>query len=211
MHLPIISCRCFQHFWCRRSRPAPHLSHNPEPLPALRGLRQFLQFGLRQFAVGDDDREVIAHLADDVDSEKQLFAGAEIVDRTCPPRGGVVVFEAPEGFAQELVIQKILRADRLGGGLGEFAFVSHQVLRNALDLLRPGAMAMRGRHIGANGHGNAVELNGFVQARIVVDEFPDAGRRLWSNRPSRRVSFGPPPIRWPEPPIIASAVSEKDH
>ena len=55
-------------------------SHNPESFPPLRGAREFLQFGLGQLAVSDDRGEVIAHLADDVDREKQLFSRGDVID-----------------------------------------------------------------------------------------------------------------------------------
>jgi hypothetical protein len=78
---------------------------------------------LRQLAVGDDCGEMIAHLADDIEGEKQFLAGGDVVNSRRSPRRGVIVFQPFEGFAQELVAQKILRAHRLGGGLAEFGVV----------------------------------------------------------------------------------------
>jgi hypothetical protein len=37
-------------------------------------LRKFFQFRLRQFAVGDDTTQMIAHLVDDIDRENQFLA-----------------------------------------------------------------------------------------------------------------------------------------
>ena len=98
-------------------------SQNPKPPLALRRLRQLLQLRLREFAVGNDRDEMIAHLADDVDGEEEFFARPDIIDPRRSLGGGVAVLQILERLAQELVVQKILRAPRLGGRLAEPDFI----------------------------------------------------------------------------------------
>jgi hypothetical protein len=88
-------------------------SYDPEPLPALGRLRQLLQLSLRQFSVGDDGGQMIAHLADDVDGQEELFAADGIVDRARAPGGGVAVFELRERLAEQIVLPRYLFLEAL--------------------------------------------------------------------------------------------------
>src|ERR1700759_4343828 len=75
---------------CCGKCPAEFFSLNdPEALPALGYLLNFGEFGIGKLAIGDDRREMIAHLADDVDREEQLFAASCIVDIGGAPGGQI--------------------------------------------------------------------------------------------------------------------------
>jgi hypothetical protein len=92
----------------------PRLHTIPEPFPSL------LQFGLRELAVGDDRREVIAHLADDVDRKIQFFARGDVIDSGYAPVRDVGLFEPFKGFAQQFAVEQVLCAHGFGGGFAEF-------------------------------------------------------------------------------------------
>src|SRR6266566_1143318 len=109
------------------SLPATTPSQNPKPFPSLRGLRKLFQFSPRQFAVRDDACEMIAHLADDVDGKKQLFASRHIVDGGGAPGRRVVLFERAKGFGQEFIVKQLLRANSPRRRLVQPAFVRHRI------------------------------------------------------------------------------------
>jgi hypothetical protein len=99
-------------------------SQNPEPLPAFSSLCELLELRLRQFAIGNDGRQMIAHLADDVDGEKQLLAPRHIIDHGTAPGGNIVRLELVERFWQQLVVQCPLTVLQLAPAAPTAAFTA---------------------------------------------------------------------------------------